>query len=83
MLKSTTLKASLCALGLALGLAVAPLPAEARGASSPGEAAEIAKARSGGRVLGVREAGRGENRVYQVKVITAKGVVRVVTVRGK
>jgi hypothetical protein len=68
---------------LAIGLATVAAPSHASGAASAGEAAEIAKQRSGGRILSVREAGRGKQRVYRVKVITAKGVVRVVTVRAK
>lgn len=54
--------------------------AQGRGASNASEAAALVKSRSGARVLGVRTQGQGARTSYRVKIITPKGVVRVVTV---
>lgn len=61
-------------------LLVSAAPAHAQGASSAGEAAAMVKSRSGARVLNVRTEGQGPRRTYRVKILTPKGVVRVVTV---
>jgi hypothetical protein len=54
--------------------------AQGRGASSANAAAALVKSKSDVRVLGVRTHGQGARTSYRVKVITPKGVVRVVTV---
>ena len=68
----------------ALSLILTPggigVQAQGRGASNPSEAAALVKSRSGARVLGVRTRGQGTRTSYRVKIITPKGVVRVVAV---
>jgi len=54
--------------------------AQGRSASNASEAAALVKSRSGARVLGVRTQGQGARTSYRVKIITPKGLVRVVTV---
>lgn len=48
----------------------------------PDEAAAIVRARTGGRVLGVRAMRRGDRVVYRVKVLD-KGYVRIYRVDGR
>lgn len=59
-------------------LAVAALPAVA--AVSRDEAAAVAQRETGGRVLSVDRAEAGGRAVWRVKVVTARGEVRVVLV---
>ena len=74
---ATLTAAVLCA---ALALYGGNAEAQGRGASNASEAAALVKSRSGALVLGVRPQGQGSGKSYRVKIITPKGVVRVVTV---
>jgi hypothetical protein len=65
----------------ALGLCGVAPNALAQGAPSAAAAASIVQASSQGRVLGVKVVNRGGRKVYRVKVLTQRGVVRVVTVQ--
>lgn len=48
----------------------------------PDRAAAIARQSTGGRVLGVRRAQRGERILYEVKVLLPSGLVRTLQVDG-
>ena len=63
------------------GLTQFPSSAMAQGqASSAAEAASLVRAQAGGRVLAVRTVQQGVRKVYRVKVLTRRGVVRIVTI---
>ena len=62
---------------LALTLSLPPFgPAWANGASSPGQAASVAKSMHGGKVLSSKDAGKA----YRVKLLLDNGRVKTVTV---
>lgn len=65
------------------GLTQLPSSAMAQGqgqAGSAAEAASLVRAQAGGRVLAVRTVQQGAHKVYRVKVLTRRGVVRIVTI---
>lgn len=68
--------------GLLFGATLAT-PAYAQAASNAAEAAAMVKARTKGRVLGVRTIENQGRRTYRVKVLTSKGVMRTVNVQHR
>ncbi|MEM7407644.1 MAG: hypothetical protein AAF458_20295 [Pseudomonadota bacterium] len=76
----------LAKLGLVLAVAIMgatlTIPVHAQAASAA-EAAAMVKARTKGRVLGVRTVETQGRRTYRVKVLTSKGVMRTVNVQHR
>lgn len=60
-----------------------PVGAEQAADIGADRAAAIARSASGGRVLGVRRSALGDHGVYEVKVLSADGVVRTLRIDAR